>query len=265
MRQTCLMPPTIRLTLAISRPIRRMRYGCMQIHNHDAKQTLLALNHWVNGNAADLGIGNQPSGQPDWTLSPAMAQTLSQSGCVCLFIIGSRRSALSVERLALSESDKADIFSPSRSNSHPVLSPLTYSGARANQAPGHCLLSERCRGLTLFYSLRRTNCRITNSPTSFHARSMCVQLSLRRRHRHLNAGFTLISFGVVKVRRMAWPAVCPAQDPYDAAPRTPAGVQNLAVIGTDPSRQVSIRGFPGYIPRKNLATYVEAPIPALKQ
>ena len=45
-------------------------YGCMQVHNHDAKQTLFAINHWVNGNNADMGIGNQPApGQPDWTFA----------------------------------------------------------------------------------------------------------------------------------------------------------------------------------------------------
>jgi len=44
-------------------------YGSMQIHNHDAKQTLFALNHWREGSAADLGIGNAPSGNPDWTFA----------------------------------------------------------------------------------------------------------------------------------------------------------------------------------------------------
>ncbi len=45
-------------------------YGCMQVHNHDAKQTIFAINHWVNGSNADLGIGNQPApGQPDWTFA----------------------------------------------------------------------------------------------------------------------------------------------------------------------------------------------------
>lgn len=44
-------------------------YGSMQVHNHDAKQTLFALNHWREGKGADLGIGNQPSGNPDWTFA----------------------------------------------------------------------------------------------------------------------------------------------------------------------------------------------------
>jgi sialate O-acetylesterase len=41
----------------------------MQVHNHDAKQTLFALNHWREGQTADIGIGNQPTGNPDWTFA----------------------------------------------------------------------------------------------------------------------------------------------------------------------------------------------------
>ncbi len=44
-------------------------YGSMQVHNHDAKQTLFALNHWREGSHADLGLGNQPTGNPDWTFA----------------------------------------------------------------------------------------------------------------------------------------------------------------------------------------------------
>ncbi len=44
-------------------------YGSMQIHNHAAKQTLFALNHWKEGAKADLGIGNQSKGNPDWTFA----------------------------------------------------------------------------------------------------------------------------------------------------------------------------------------------------
>ena len=44
-------------------------YGCMQIHNHDARQTLFAINHWREGEKADLGIGNAPTGNPDWTFA----------------------------------------------------------------------------------------------------------------------------------------------------------------------------------------------------
>lgn len=44
-------------------------YGSMQVHNSDAKQTLFTISHWVAGKDADIGIGNAPSGQPDWTFS----------------------------------------------------------------------------------------------------------------------------------------------------------------------------------------------------
>lgn len=45
-------------------------YGCMQIHNWKEKQTVLAFNHWGGApGTADVGIGNAPAGQPDWTFS----------------------------------------------------------------------------------------------------------------------------------------------------------------------------------------------------
>jgi hypothetical protein len=45
-------------------------YGSMQVHNHEAKQTIFAINHWrQGGNGADLGIGNRPRDNPDWTFS----------------------------------------------------------------------------------------------------------------------------------------------------------------------------------------------------
>ena len=49
-------------------------YGSMQIHNHAsaAQQTLFAFNHWgttSGSNGFCLGLGNQPSGSPDWTFS----------------------------------------------------------------------------------------------------------------------------------------------------------------------------------------------------
>jgi len=43
------------------------QYGSMQIHDLDAKQTIFALNHWDQGEKADLGIGNAPDKNPDWT------------------------------------------------------------------------------------------------------------------------------------------------------------------------------------------------------
>jgi sialate O-acetylesterase len=44
-------------------------YGSMQVHNHDAQQTLFAINHWRAGAGADLGIGNATAGNPDWTFA----------------------------------------------------------------------------------------------------------------------------------------------------------------------------------------------------
>ncbi len=44
-------------------------YGSMQVHNHDAKQTLFAINHWREGAHADVGIGNQGKDNPDWTFA----------------------------------------------------------------------------------------------------------------------------------------------------------------------------------------------------
>lgn len=33
-------------------------YGCMQVHNFEAKQTVFAINNWKAGSSADIGIGN---------------------------------------------------------------------------------------------------------------------------------------------------------------------------------------------------------------
>lgn len=44
-------------------------YGCMQIHNAGQAQTLMAINNFGAGGAADLGIGNSPNGNPDWTFT----------------------------------------------------------------------------------------------------------------------------------------------------------------------------------------------------
>lgn len=44
-------------------------YGSMQVHNHDARQTIFALNHWSEGGHADVGIGNHHTANPDWTFA----------------------------------------------------------------------------------------------------------------------------------------------------------------------------------------------------
>ena len=46
-------------------------YGTMQLHNRDVNQTVFAYNNWRAGNGCDLGFGNAPEGQPDWTFSGA--------------------------------------------------------------------------------------------------------------------------------------------------------------------------------------------------
>jgi lysophospholipase L1-like esterase len=47
-------------------------YGCMQLHNAAAAQTLFAFNNWggrANPGNVDIGIGNQGTGNPDYTFS----------------------------------------------------------------------------------------------------------------------------------------------------------------------------------------------------
>lgn len=46
-----------------------MGYGSMQVHNAPLKQTLFAINNWIVGKKADIGIGNAPGQHPDWTLA----------------------------------------------------------------------------------------------------------------------------------------------------------------------------------------------------
>lgn len=48
---------------------RILGYGCMQIHNWKAKQTAFSINHWGNEGIVDIGIGNAPKGNKDWTFS----------------------------------------------------------------------------------------------------------------------------------------------------------------------------------------------------
>jgi len=44
-------------------------YGSMQVHNYGAQTTIFAYNAWDSGGDDDLGIGNHPSGHPDWTIA----------------------------------------------------------------------------------------------------------------------------------------------------------------------------------------------------
>jgi sialate O-acetylesterase len=44
-------------------------YGSMQVHDFAATETLFAINHWVVGGAADIGIGNSTGQTRDWTFT----------------------------------------------------------------------------------------------------------------------------------------------------------------------------------------------------
>ena len=50
-------------------PANTGNYGSMQIHNFAEKQTVMAYNHWIMGKNSEVGIGNQPQNNPDWTFS----------------------------------------------------------------------------------------------------------------------------------------------------------------------------------------------------
>ena len=52
-------------------------HGSLQIHNYGAGQTLFAYNNWGGGGTAALGIGNQPTANPDWTFDTANVSTFS--------------------------------------------------------------------------------------------------------------------------------------------------------------------------------------------
>ena len=44
-------------------------YGCVQVHNYGAKQTLFAVNNFNSGNTLCVGIGNRNSTDSDWTFA----------------------------------------------------------------------------------------------------------------------------------------------------------------------------------------------------
>ena len=48
-------------------------HGSMQVHNHESGETVFAYNNWGAGDGnpgmSDLGIGNQPTGNSDWTFA----------------------------------------------------------------------------------------------------------------------------------------------------------------------------------------------------
>ena len=42
-------------------------YGSMQVHSSELGGTIFAINRWNANSPVDIGIGNNPSGHPDWT------------------------------------------------------------------------------------------------------------------------------------------------------------------------------------------------------
>jgi sialate O-acetylesterase len=42
-------------------------YGCMQVGNYEARQTVFAFNNWRSGSSGDAGIGNSDGKTRDWT------------------------------------------------------------------------------------------------------------------------------------------------------------------------------------------------------
>jgi sialate O-acetylesterase len=44
-------------------------YGCMQVHDFAGRRTLFAINHWRDGENADIGIGNSDGESRDWTFT----------------------------------------------------------------------------------------------------------------------------------------------------------------------------------------------------
>ena len=66
------------------KPENRGTYGSMQIHLPAMKTTLLAFNNLLGGANCDLGIGNAPEGNPDWTFSKSAASLKEAT----LYVVG---------------------------------------------------------------------------------------------------------------------------------------------------------------------------------
>jgi autotransporter-associated beta strand protein len=54
-------------------------HGSFQIHNLTDRQTVLAWNMHRNGGPAEIGFGNQPSGNPDWTFQSTYGNEVRNS------------------------------------------------------------------------------------------------------------------------------------------------------------------------------------------
>ncbi|MFT5130426.1 MAG: VCBS repeat-containing protein, partial [Rhodothermales bacterium] len=67
-------------------------HGSFQIHNHGASETLIAYNSFGNGGDSELGIGNSPTGNPDWTFR-AVAPTYTIKNLQVLILPAKSRIA----------------------------------------------------------------------------------------------------------------------------------------------------------------------------
>ena len=63
-------------------PNQGVGYGSMQIHNYRARQTVFAYNKFDAGRNCDLGIGNAPGKNTDWTFSGSMMNYSKALLCV---------------------------------------------------------------------------------------------------------------------------------------------------------------------------------------
>ena len=59
-------------------------YGSFQVHNYLEKQTVFAFNKFTANDSCDLGIGNSPAGNPDWTFTSSARNYKTAE----LFIVG---------------------------------------------------------------------------------------------------------------------------------------------------------------------------------
>lgn len=59
-------------------------YGSFQVHNYLEKQTVFAFNKFNSNNSCDLGIGNSPTINPDWTFTSSAKNYKNAE----LFIVG---------------------------------------------------------------------------------------------------------------------------------------------------------------------------------
>jgi hypothetical protein len=69
-------------------------YGSYQVHNLTDTQTIMAWNNHPQGQTADLGLGSNPSGNPDWTF--ARQSVWSQTNFKVQVFVGTAVSASSV-------------------------------------------------------------------------------------------------------------------------------------------------------------------------